>query len=225
MPAPAALLTRAHYDARPSLPVTGPLELTLARAHEICGAARRTLALVIAAVRPGPVLWIAPDWLPERLNGPGLCEWIDPGRITFVHAAREADLLWTLEEALRAGIVPCVVGELPHTPGLTAVRRLHLAAEQGSTKSAHPRQAPLGLLLSPHDGAAGGAPGIESRWALHPAHTSDPARDPAHTPAAPDLPDAPGWRLERLRARSAPPATWPAAPTLRDGRQSLSITT
>jgi protein ImuA len=45
------------------------------------------------------------------------------------------------------------------------------------------------LLLTPD---VGGAPGIETRWALHPAHRPNTQR----------------WTLDQLRARMAPPRDW-----------------
>ncbi len=147
--------------------------------------------MMLAARMDGPVFWIAPAWAAERLNSEAMLRFTDPGRFTFFHPIRGEDLLWVMEEALRAGNVPLVVADLPEPPGLTPVRRLHLAAETGAERTRH---APLGLLLT---GQRGGAPGVESRWQLDPAH----------------VPGAPGWHLTRLRARSDPPKTWHLTPT------------
>ena len=107
------------------------LEMSFARVHEICGPARRTLALAVAGETAGPVFWIRPDWGTETLNGAAIADWVDPGRLIFLAGRRAEDLLWTMEESLRSGQVPLVVADLPAPPGLTPVRRLHLAAEDG----------------------------------------------------------------------------------------------
>jgi len=180
------LLTRLPERARPLLPLVAGLGLAQARVHEGCGTARRSFAALVAGAAPGPVIWIAPAWAPERLNPEGLARFVEPGRILFVAARRDEDLLWCAEEALRAGCAGLVVAELPALPGLTPVRRLQLAAETGAAEGRLP---PLGLLLTP---GAGGARGVETRWRMTPAHA----------------PDAEGWRLERLRARQDPPACW-----------------
>lgn len=191
MPDAQILLSRAPLSKRPALTVTGEVTLTLARVHEFCGPARRTLAVSVAAAVTGPVIWIIPTWMPERLNGEGLAPWIDPGRLLMVHAGRAEDILWSMEESLRSGAVPLVVAELPEPPALTPVRRLHLAAETGMAEGS---TVPLGLILT---AGAGGAPGIESRWHMVPDH-----------PPAPHGNARTLWRLSRRRARSAAPADW-----------------
>lgn len=183
------LTRQSHRHDRPGLPLLGRFRLAGARAHEICGAARRRLALWLAAEAEGPVLWIRPAWHPDRPHMAGMRAEIDPGRLVFVTPERPADLLWATEEALRAGALPLVICELPEPPGLTEVRRLHLAAEAGVEAGGG---AGLGLLLTPGDG---GAAGVDSRWRLEPAHG----------------PEATGWRLARLRARDAPPGDWAVA--------------
>jgi protein ImuA len=158
-----------------------------ARAHEACGSARRRLALWLAGQHDWPVLWIRPDWHPDRLHMAGVRAEIDPGRLIFVECCRPADLLWSMEEALRSGLIRLVVADLPDPPGLTPVRRLHLAAEAGYDRTG---RAPVGLLLTPGDG---GAAGVDTRWRLRPAHED---------------PDTPRWHLSRLRARDAAPGDW-----------------
>jgi protein ImuA len=165
----------------PALRLWGDVRLATGRAHEACGGARRSFAMLVAGAMTGSVLWIQPGWVPGRLNGAGMVGFADPGRFLFVYPRRPEDVLWTMEEALRSGAVPLVVADLVEAPGLTPVRRLHLAAEAGGRR-------PLGLLLTPGDG---GAQGIESRWRLEADHGPGP-----------------GWRLSRLRARAEPPQTW-----------------
>lgn len=183
------LLGRRPTRAGPDIalvPEKSEFRLTCGRVHEACGTARRTFALWLAGQTAGPILWIAPTWNRDRLNPEGMLSWVDPGRFIFVNALRAEDVLWAMEEALRSGAVPLVVGDLPGLPGLTQVRRMHLAAETGGKDGPH---VPLGLLLTPDQG---GAQGVESRWHLAPDHAASQG----------------GWCLQRLRARTAPQAQW-----------------
>ncbi|MFT4715852.1 MAG: protein ImuA [Paracoccaceae bacterium] len=185
-----ALLSRRPHRPKSGLPFLGDLTLTPARAHEFCGPARRTLALILAQKMgqngDSPVFWIQPAWHQDRLHSEGLVDLINPGRLTFLAPKRPEDLLWAMEEALRAACVPLVVCELPGIPTLTAVRRLHLAAE---TAAREHKRAPIGLLLV---AGQGGIQGVESRWHMAPAHEGRNQR----------------WHLERRRARMAPPKAW-----------------
>ncbi len=189
MTAAAHLLTRHTHRQRTAPPAPFLQDLTLARArvHEFCGSARRRLALKLAGAMSGPVFWIRPAWGASQLHAEGMVGLADPSRFIFMSPKRAEDLLWTMEEALRAGLVPLIVADLPAPPGLTAVRRLHLAAETGATEG---RVAPLGLLLTPEQG---GAPGVESRWSLTPRHGA----------GGDDT-----WALNRLRARMEPEKSW-----------------
>lgn len=179
----AHLLTRERPRHGLTPPFLGGLSLETSRVHEICGPARRTLALMVAAALDGPVFWVSPAWNVDRLNPDGVSEFINPGRLTFLEPERAPDLLWCCEEVLRTGAVPLLVGGLPGPPALTPVRRLHLAAETGAARG----EAPLGLLLTPGDG---GASGVETRWHMAPSNA------PSH------------WHLTRLRARAEPPKHW-----------------
>lgn len=185
----AHLLDRKSHRKRgaPRLAFLGDLTLDRARVHEFCGSARRRLALKTAGALQGPVFWIRPAWGTDMINPDGFLKLADPGRFVFLTPKRPEDLLWCMEEILRAGLVPLSVADLPQPPGLTAVRRLHLAAEAGATEG---RVAPLGLILTP---GQGGAPGVETRWSLTPRHGA--GGDEA-------------WALARLRARMQPEKTW-----------------
>ena len=175
--------------------LVGDLTLRRGRLHEMCGPSRLRLAVQVMARMQGPVIWIRPGWVQERLNAAGLQPLANPSRLILVSAAREDGLLWAMEEGLRAGVAPLVVAELPTPPGLTPVRRLHLAAEAGGEAAQRAGgPVPLGLILTPGEG---GAPGVESRWHLAPAPS------PALLWAAGE-----SWVLTRLRARLAPPARW-----------------
>lgn len=185
------------------MPVTDALALSpeiglrYGRAHAIGGAARVSFALFTATRLRGPVLWLAPSWRRERLMGDGLAPALAPGRLLIGRARRMPDLLWAAEEALRSGAVPLVVIDLEARPGLTAIRRLHLAATAGAQQAGGP--APLTLLLTSD---AGSVPGVETRWRLDP--TPGWAED-----------GRPRWLLIRERARMAPPARWMVRPTIR----------
>jgi len=162
-------------------------ELLRGRVHELCGPARHVLAALVMQADPAPtapVLWIAPKWLPEHLNAQGLAAFTNPGRMILAQGRQEQDILWAMEEALRSGAVPLVIADLTEPPGLTPVRRLHLAAEAGLARQGAD-MAPLGVLLTPEEG---GAAGVESRWQI------------GCRPG--------GWLLSRLRARMAPPKDW-----------------
>ncbi|MFN4203423.1 MAG: ImuA family protein [Tabrizicola sp.] len=186
---------QAADPARDLQPLFGDLSLRRGRVHELCGPSRIQLAARIMARTGGPVVWIRPGWLPERLNAAGLQPLADPARLILVQADRDEGLLWAAEEALRSGAAPLVVAELLSPPALTPTRRLHLAAEAGSTaagRDGHP--APLGLILLP---GQGGAQGVESRWHLAPA----PSRALLWS-------EEDSFTLTRLRARLLPPASW-----------------
>lgn len=165
----------------PLVPGSG-IALARGRVHEICGPARRTLAAFAMAVTEGPVLWLMPGWQAERPNPAGLAALADPGRLILALPRRPEDVLWAAEEALRSGVVPLVVAEMPDPPGLTPMRRLQLAAQGGGAGA-------VGLVLTPGDG---GATGAETRW---------------HISQAPGG----AWRLDLRRARGALPAAWALA--------------
>lgn len=189
MPDAAHILDRKSHRNRVASGVRFLEDLSMdrGRLHEACGIARRRLAMMLAGAMQGPVFWIRPAWMPAQLNPEGMLKLADPARFVFAAPQRPEDLLWTMEEVLRAGLIPLVVADLPAPPGLTAVRRLHLAAETGAAEGT---TVPLGLLLTP---GSGGAPGVETRWSLTPEHGTGRQES---------------WELVRLRARMQPEKSW-----------------
>jgi protein ImuA len=195
------MLQTRHALVASELTLAPGVALARARAHEAVGPARAVFALLAAARLAGPLLWIEPLWSPERPLGDGLRALLDPARLVLARTRKPAESFWAAEEALRSGEATLVVVALAAPPPLTAVRRLHLAAESGAL---HAPEAPIAILLTP---GQGGAPGIETRWHLAPA----PGWARNGTPC---------WRLARTRARMAPEASWHAR--LDDGQLRLS---
>ncbi|GAB4268699.1 MAG: hypothetical protein Kow0013_19630 [Pararhodobacter sp.] len=197
-------LERAGRDAAgraewPALAVLPQMALARGRLHEATGAARRTLAALVAgaAQAEGPVLWLVPRWRAGGLCPQGLARFMpDPGALITVGCPTAVDILWAMEEALRAGCVALVVAEIAETPDLRQVRRLHRAATEGCARAAQTGVGPLGLVCA-QDHAESRVAGVESRWALHPL------------PPVPEaMAQAPRWRLERQLARGLPPRDW-----------------
>ncbi len=182
---PGPLSIEPCRNPRPSRRLVGDLTLPAARVHEFCGPSRHALALIAAGRTGGPVFWIAGHWQSEQLHADGVQRYMNPGRIVFVRPKRPENILWCMEECLRAGCAPVTVAELSAPPALTPVRRLNIAA--GST--AGQGKGVIGLLLIPGNG---GAPGVETRWHLSPRHRLDTDR----------------WILQRRHARMGPPAAW-----------------
>lgn len=183
----AALLSRRPHRPMPEVTLgDAEIALRLGRVHELCGSARRTLALGIAAQTGGPMVWVSQQGASETLCADAIAGLVDPGHILFVTVPKHDMLLWAMEEALRDGQAPVVIGDLTAPPAMVPVRRLHLAAEAGCGGGVC---RPLALLLTPDNG---GAPGIETRWSLEPAHHEGPGH----------------WTISRLRARMAPPRDW-----------------
>lgn len=143
-----------HTTLRPATPAE-PLALMGARVHEAQGRGRRAFALFQAARHPGKVVWIQPDHAPQMLLPMGLPEGL-PARLILLRPKGETDLLWSLEETLRAAPVALVIAEPEKPLSLTAGRRLQLAAEAGRT---------TGLVLV-RDGQ--GSHAAETRWLCEP---------------------------------------------------------
>ncbi|WP_366926934.1 ImuA family protein [Pseudogemmobacter hezensis] len=139
-----------------STAMTDPFSLAPARVLEAEGAGRNTFALFQASRHPGPLFWILPQHEPLRPMARGLPAGIGE-RLHLIETRSETDLLWAIEETLRARPSGLVIGEPAKPLSLTAGRRLQLAAEAGQT---------TGLLLI-REGQ--GCNAAETRWKCDPA--------------------------------------------------------
>lgn len=161
---------------------------------EHAGAAALFAAGILARQR-GPVLWALPrdDLFAPALAGVGL----HPDRLILVETGRQ--VLAVMEEGLRHRGLAGVVGELEGRLGLTASRRLHLAAEASGVIAFVLRRA-----RAADDPALAAPNAAVTRWRIAPL------------PSPPPLPHAPEvrgvgpalWRLTLLRCRGGEPATW-----------------
>lgn len=132
-----------------------PLRLRNARVHEVEGRGRAGFAVFQAAKLPGPIFWIVLAHDRDRPMPGALPEGV-PERLHFVEARNETDLLWSVEETLRARPVSLVIAAPEKPISLTAGRRLQLAAEAGGT---------TGLMLIQEGRGSNAA---ETRWHCEP---------------------------------------------------------
>jgi len=158
----------------------------------------------------GTVLWCLPR---PDLYGLGLAaHGLDPARLVLVRAPRDAEILWAMEEGLRAPGITAVVGEVG-TLAAVASRRLQLAAERSGITAF--------LLRRWRDGGKAARErnlpnAAVTRWRI------------AALPSQP-LPGEPGvgrprWRFELLRCRGGEPASWEVEEVDATGHVSLAAT-
>ena len=132
-------------------------------------------------------LWVshARNIFPPALHAFG----IDPSRIIFIDLAKEKQVLWVIEEALKCKGLAAVVGEI-NTMDFTASRRLQLAVEQSRV---------TGFLLRP-PAATVPATASVARWQI--------------SSIASQLDDGmpgigfPRWKVDLLKIRNGQPGTW-----------------
>lgn len=148
----------------------------------------------------GIVLWCLKR---SDLYGPGLMtHGLDPARLVLVTAPRDDEILWALEEGLRAGPasgLAAVVGELGRLP-MVAGRRLQLAAERSGVTAFLLRRWRNGEEAMAERERPSAA---VTRWRVRalPAQEGD-------DPRLRQLIGRPRWRVELLRCRGGVPAQW-----------------
>lgn len=135
----------------------------------------------------GACIWIRAT---QMLFPPALKTFgIEPDRIVFVDPAREKDVLWAMEEALKCEGLAAVIGETRDI-GFTASRRLQLAVEQSRVTGFILRDQPRNL----------NPVACMARWRITPL-ASDPGNG---------LPGVgfPRWRVELMKVRNGKPGIW-----------------
>lgn len=173
--------------------------------HEIAGAGEETefagaptlFIAGLAARLKGPVLWVVQrrDLFAPSLGGVGL----HPDRVIYAEAFRSEVVLQTMEEGLRCSGLAAVVGELNGKLGLTASRRLHLAAETSGVTAFILRRSQR------RDDPVFSEPvAAVTRWRVGVL---------ASPPPFADAPDVPGlgprlWQLDLIRCRNGEAGRW-----------------
>ncbi len=122
------------------------------RTHEVFGPGAVGFAFALGGHLGGPVLWIVEDGQGDGINPAGFSRYLDPARLLLARAGDPLEVLAVTEEALRSGAVKLVVLEVSKPLGLTAGRRLQLAAEAGRS---------TGLCLVPEGMGSNAA---QTRW-------------------------------------------------------------
>lgn len=126
------------------------------RVHEACGPAAAAFAAVVASLTQGVTLWIRESWSHEAVNPLGLAPVLDPAQLLVARAENQMDSLAVAEEALREGVLACVLIDITRPLNLREGRRLQLAAKTGGT---------TGLCLI---GEGMGSNVAETRWRVRP---------------------------------------------------------
>jgi protein ImuA len=161
--AEAAAMTPGLHEVRPDSYPHGP-----AAAGFLCALA------VMAAQRPGAIVWIAQHARSLDFGlpyGPGLARLgLDPGRVLLVRPDGDAQALWAAEQCAQTAGVAAVLAQLTDRIGLTPARRLHLAAAGARAFLGVLRpagQPPLGPALTRwRIAGATGAGAPLSQWAI-----------------------------------------------------------
>ena len=160
--------------------------LTWNRVHECKGSSKIVFALWLAQKVKGTILWIDEAHNQQTLNPDGIYPYVNPAKFLFANIRRKEDILWCTEEAMRYAACPLIIVNISSfNPGLTPIRRINLAG--GKTKEN------VMVVLLTSDGYEG-VQGVETRWHMAPIHD--------------DINLKRKWRLERLKARMAPPKLW-----------------
>ena len=114
---------------------------------------------------------------------------VAPERVIFIDVKKERDLLWMIEEGLRCQALSAVVGQIQEI-GLTASRRLQLAAEQSNVTGLLHRVSPRSM----------NPVAAVCRWQISPVPTDEHDGLPGVGHAS--------WNVELQKIRNGKPGQW-----------------
>lgn len=151
-------------------------------------------ALAHLARKGLPVLWVQ-DRL-SRLQAGTLClAGLDGLSVVRVEANKPADVLWSMEEGLRAPSLAGVVGEIwgePSALTFTATKRLSMRAQASGV--------PVWMIRR---GCGANLSAARNRWRVASLPSSPPLYDAK-------APGEPVWQVELFRSRTLSPGCWVA---------------
>ena len=174
--------------------------LKLGCLHEVVGTGADGFVAALAARLSGPILWCGNENTNIELHPPGLVAFgLDPDRLILVRCPNRTELLSAMEEGLRGTALSAVIGETTGAVGLTASRRLQLAAETGDG---------AGFLLLRSAGTPEPSAAF-TRWRIDPAPTPALETDNIH------------WRVELERCRGGGHGVWTVAWHAKTGHFAL----
>lgn len=169
------------------------------RVHECKGTSKIIFALWLAQKAKGTILWINETHNQETLNPDGIYPYVNPAQFLFANIRHKEDILWCTEEAMRYAACPLIIVNISSfNPGLTPIRRINLAG--GKTK-----ENVMVILLT--SDKYEGVQGVETRWNMEPIHDDTNLKRK--------------WRLQRLKARMAPPKLWAISHNYKIGFQKI----
>ena len=192
-------LTYKESNSSNSITILPQATLAWNRVHECKGPSKIIFALWLAQIVNGTILWISEAHNQQTLNPDGIYPYVNPAQFLFAKMRHKEDILWSIEEAMRSAACPLIVVDISSfNPGLTPIRRINLAGREIQENV-------MAVFLTSDEYE--GIQGVETRWHMAPIHD--------------DINLKRKWRLERLKARIAPPKFWSVSHHHKTGFQKI----
>lgn len=166
----------------------GAIHEFLCTGEEEASASAGFISGIVSAImkKGGISLWISPSLTiyPPALKAFG----IEPDKVIFIHAQKEKDILWVMEEALKCEGLAAVIAETREV-SFTASRRFQLAVEQSRV---------TGFIIRRN--AKNLATACVTRWKIHPLPTASEDGLPGVGFAR--------WDVQLEKVRNGTPGKW-----------------